>query len=118
MADGLIQLGGAPQEEDPIVGIDLGTTNSLVAYVRDGKPEVLRSREGRNLVPSVVTLGAKGEAVIGYQAKHEKVRSAGQTVYSVKRLLGRGFEDLRSVLPTLPYQVVWSSEDKLPRIQL
>jgi Fe-S protein assembly chaperone HscA len=92
---------------DPIVGIDLGTTNSLVAFVRDGHPDVLRSREGKRLVPSVVSFA--GECpVVGYAAKHRKVRDASHTVFSVKRLLGRGFEDLAKDLQGahLPYEIV------------
>src|ERR1700758_3944611 len=94
-----------PREAAPIVGIDLGTTNSLVAYVRDGKPEVLRSRDGRALVPSVVSF-AGGTPVVGDAAKKHKVRDARHTVFSVKRLLGRGFDDLRGVSENLPYRIV------------
>jgi molecular chaperone DnaK len=86
----------------PIVGIDLGTTNSLVAIVRDGKPEVLRTPEGGGLVPSVVSF-AGDRPVVGAVAKKVKVRDASHTIFSVKRLLGRGFEDVREQASTLPY---------------
>lgn len=95
------------RDESPIVGIDLGTTNSLVAYVREGVPTVLRSREGRRLVPSVVSF-AQGQAkpVVGYAAREKKVRDAAHTVFSAKRLLGRGLDDLKEVAASLPYKLV------------
>jgi molecular chaperone DnaK len=89
----------------PIVGIDLGTTNSLVAVVKDGLPQVLQSREGSPLVPSVVSL-ADGQPIVGHEARKHKVRDASHTVFSVKRLLGRGFEDVKQAAQQLPYEVV------------
>jgi molecular chaperone DnaK len=89
----------------PIVGIDLGTTNSLVAVVKDGLPQVLQSREGSHLVPSVVSL-ADGQPIVGHEARKHKVRDASHTVFSVKRLLGRGFEDVKQSAQQLPYEVV------------
>jgi molecular chaperone DnaK len=102
-----VTIGGTPEVKTPIVGIDLGTTNSLVAYVKDGRPEVLLSREGKRLVPSVVSFGQSGP-VIGYAAKRLKVRDSKHTVFSVKRLLGRGFEDLKEAAEELPYGLVSS----------
>ncbi|MCM2276485.1 MAG: molecular chaperone DnaK [Oligoflexia bacterium] len=101
--------------KDPIVGIDLGTTNSLVAFVRDGVPEVLRSREGRNLVPSVISF-ADGAPLVGYAAKSRKVRDAAHTVFSMKRLLGRGFEDLKDAAQGLPYKLL--PGDGIVRIEI
>ncbi|MBC7691052.1 MAG: molecular chaperone DnaK [Methylotenera sp.] len=88
-----------------VIGIDLGTTNSLVAHVRDGKPEVLNSREGQRLIPSVVSF-VDDKPVVGYAAKRKKVRDAEFTVFSVKRLLGRGFEDVAVGQDVLPYEIV------------
>lgn len=102
---------------DPIIGIDLGTTNSLAAYVHDGHPDVLSSREGKRLIPSVVSFA--GECpVVGYAAKNRKVRDARHTVFSVKRLLGRGFEDLSADFKDiqLPYEII--SGEGLARIQM
>ena len=92
------------EQSSPIVGIDLGTTHSLVACVRDGKPEVLLSREGRRLIPSIVSF-AGTEPVIGYAAKSRKILDAEHTVFSVKRLLGRGFEDVETASESLPYRI-------------
>lgn len=108
-------------EQDIIVGIDLGTTNSLVAVVRGGVPEILRSREGRNLVPSVVSFSSSPtcpDPIVGYEAKSLKIRNAGHTVFSVKRLLGRGFEDLKEASGGLPYKLLPSTEkDGIVRIE-
>jgi Fe-S protein assembly chaperone HscA len=93
-----------------ILGIDLGTTHSLVAVVRKGQPEILKTREGKNLLPSIVSFSEHGEPVIGYEAKKLKVREASGTVFSVKRLLGRGFSDLKDVSGHLPYELVDGTE--------
>lgn len=101
------------ENKDTIVGIDLGTTNSLVAVVRNGLPEILKSREGRNLVPSVVSFSSSPtcpDPIVGYEAKSLKIRNAGQTVFSVKRLLGRGFEDLKDASGGLPYKLLPAAE--------
>jgi len=108
-----IQLGHS--DNDPIIGIDLGTTNSLVAYVDNGTPVILNSREGSHLLPSVVSL-IGGEPVVGYEAKKHKVRDAKHTVFSVKRLLGRGFEDLKSIASTLPFAIL--PGEGIARIQI
>lgn len=99
----------------PIVGIDLGTTNSLVAVVRDGRVEVLNSREGKHLVPSIVSF-VEDQPIVGYRAKHEKVRDAKHTVFSVKRLLGRGFDDLKDVKDSLPFELV--SDEGAPKVRV
>jgi Fe-S protein assembly chaperone HscA len=104
---------------EPIVGIDLGTTNSLVAIIRDGKPVVLDAREGGHLVPSVVSF-VGGAPVVGFKAKRDKIRDAAHTVFSVKRLLGRGFEDVREAAETLPYEIAApaGAADRIARIRV
>ena len=72
-----------------IVGIDLGTTNSLVAYMKDGKPFVIAGRAGRTMVPSVVALTDNG-LIVGDAAKEHLTRSPERTVYSIKRFMGKG----------------------------
>ena len=76
-----------------IVGIDLGTTNSLVAYVDGGIPKVIPDAEGRALLPSIVGFTAAG-VIVGEAARRQLARNAARTVYSVKRLMGRGYEDI------------------------
>jgi Fe-S protein assembly chaperone HscA len=89
-----------------IVGIDLGTTNSLVAYVdeQSGLPRVIPNRDGRVLLPSVVSFTPEG-VLVGEPAKRQLVRRPGSSVYSVKRFMGRGFEDVREELRYFPFSV-------------
>lgn len=92
-------------ERQIAVGIDLGTTNSVVAISRDEKPEVLRDKSGGNaIVPSVVYYG-DGIPVVGEEAREHINTDANRVVSSVKRLMGRGLEDVKSVAGTLPYDV-------------
>src|SRR5262245_15285885 len=92
-----------------VVGIDLGTTNSLVAYMAEGVPQVIRDSEGRGLVPSVVAFGPTG-SVVGDAARRMLVRHAERAVYSVKRFMGKGFEDVREELRYFPFHVTPSQE--------
>ncbi len=90
-----------------IVGIDLGTTNSLVAYVdeKTGAPRVIPDRDGQALLPSVVSFSSEG-VLVGAVAKRQLVRRPESTVYSVKRLMGRGYEDVKEELCYLPFKVL------------
>jgi chaperone protein DnaK len=92
-----------------IVGIDLGTTNSLVAYVEGGIPKVIPDAEGRVLLPSIVAFTPAG-VVVGEAARRQLARNAARTIYSVKRLMGRGYEDVRDELGHFPFEVVPSAE--------
>jgi molecular chaperone DnaK len=92
-----------------IVGIDLGTTNSLVAYVDRGVPRVLPDADGRVLLPSIVAYTPEG-VLVGDAARRQLVRNPARTIYSVKRLMGRGFEDVRGELTHLPFEVVPAAE--------
>ena len=90
-----------------VVGIDLGTTNSLVAYVRDGVPEVIRDASGDALVPSVVSLGEDGKTFYaGREAQRRLLSAPSRTVYSVKRFMGRGIDDVHEETGLLPFAVV------------
>ena len=80
-----------PRREGPIIGIDLGTTNSCSAFVRNGKPAVLTSREGHNTVPSILALNTRGKLVVGHPAKGQMLTNPRQTVYGAKRLVGRAY---------------------------
>lgn len=92
-------------EKEIIVGIDLGTTNSLVAFPTPGGPVLVRDPAGNALVPSVIAF-ADGAVSVGSQAKTQAVLNPRTTVFSVKRLMGRGLEDLREDLRFLPYHIV------------
>jgi Fe-S protein assembly chaperone HscA len=92
-----------------IVGIDLGTTNSLVAHVEGGIPRVIPDAEGRALLPSIVAW-TPGGVVVGEAARRQLARNASRTVYSVKRLMGRGYEDVKDELARLPFAVTPQAE--------
>lgn len=105
----------SPGAQTPIIGIDLGTTNSLVAIVErrasgsEGTPVVLQTREGRNLLPSVVHFGADGEPTVGFAAREKRVSDPLRTIYSVKRLLGRGAADVADIKDKLGFNIDESS---------
>ncbi|RRA47841.1 Fe-S protein assembly chaperone HscA [Acidipila sp. EB88] len=107
----LVQIGNstdsanAPAER--VVGIDLGTTNSLVAFMQGGQPVVIPGEDGTNLVPSVVAFPAGGDkrVVVGYPAHRYLAESADRVVYSAKRLMGRGLEDVQEELKLFPFRL-------------
>jgi molecular chaperone DnaK len=88
-----------------VVGIDLGTTNSLVAYVKDGAPVVIRDKSGDGLVPSVVSSAEDGTVFVGREAQRRLLTEASRTVYSVKRFMGKGLEDVSHEASLLPFRV-------------
>jgi Fe-S protein assembly chaperone HscA len=88
-----------------VVGIDLGTTNSLVAYVKEGVPLVIRDRAGDGLVPSVVSVAADGTVYVGREAQRRLMTDAGRTVYSVKRFMGKGLADVRDDARLFPFAI-------------
>jgi len=92
-------------EGDLAVGIDLGTTNSVVAVSRGGKPEVLRDENGRALVPSVVAYAADRSAIVGEVARQLLLDRPESVVGSIKRLMGRGPEDVKSLAGSLPFDI-------------
>src|SRR2546425_1368946 len=93
-----------------VVGIDLGTTNSLVAHMEDGKPKVIPGETGNLLVPSIAYFDAVKGAVVGDDALQELVRHPERTVYSVKRLMGKAPDDVEEEKKLLPFQFVDSSK--------
>ena len=88
-----------------VVGIDLGTTNSLVAYVKDGVPVVIRDASGDALLPSVVSVGDQGTIHVGRDAQRQLLTDARRTVYSVKRFMGKGREDVAHEAEHFPFSV-------------
>src|SRR5580698_9336760 len=89
-----------------VVGIDLGTTNSLVAYVEGGVPQIIRDSGGDGLVPSVVSAAVDGTVYVGREAQRRLLTDAGRTVYSVKRFMGKSVEDVRHESRLLPFRVL------------
>jgi len=91
-----------------IIGIDLGTTNSAMAYMVAGKPEVIANAEGNRTTPSVVAISKKEERLVGQVAQRQRVTNAKNTIYGVKRLIGRKFTDneVQKDLDIMPYEIV------------
>src|SRR5436309_4752715 len=88
-----------------IVGIDLGTTDSLVAYMHGDTPVVIPGEDGSNLVPSVVALDDYGQFIVGNPARKVLIEHPERAIYSVKRLMGRGIEDVREELKLFPFRI-------------
>ena len=103
----------APHQQKLAVGIDLGTTNSLIATVRNGHSDVLLDEQNRPLLPSVVHFGKDDNVIVGYEAVELATQDPQNTVISVKRLIGRSLADIQQRYPNLPYQFV-ASENGLP----
>ena len=91
-----------------IIGIDLGTTNSAFAYMVAGKPEVIANAEGNRTTPSVVAVNKSGERLVGQVAQRQRVTNAKNTIYGVKRLIGRKFEDkeVQKDIDIMPFKIV------------
>jgi Fe-S protein assembly chaperone HscA len=106
-----IQLKVKGQVTDIVAGIDLGTTNTLVAQVIDGDPKVLSDRQGRTIVPSVVSIDEEHHATVGDEAKARALTNPSGTITSVKRFMGRGLEDIDD-MGRLPYRIVQSGMGK------
>src|ERR1700743_1837829 len=92
--------------DERVVGIDLGTTNSLVAFMQGDKPVVIPGEDGLNLVPSVVALGAVLSTLVGNGARPVLLSAPERAIYSVKRLMGRGVEDVAEELKFFPFRLV------------
>jgi molecular chaperone HscA len=104
-------LSTAPHQRKYAIGIDLGTTHSLVATVRSGSAETLPDSAGRHLLPSVVQYQSD-TVLVGENAYQQATKDAENTVVSVKRLLGRSIDDIRQQWPDLPYQFVSQEAQK------
>ncbi|EDP9157212.1 Fe-S protein assembly chaperone HscA [Salmonella enterica] len=107
-------LSAAPHQRRLVAGIDLGTTNSLVATVRSGQAETLPDHEGRHLLPSVVHYQQQGHTV-GYAARDNAAQDTANTISSVKRMMGRSLADIQTRYPHLPYRFK-ASVNGLPMI--
>ncbi|MBS1138367.1 MAG: dnaK, partial [Proteobacteria bacterium] len=91
-----------------IIGIDLGTTNSCVAIMEGGKPKVIENSEGARTTPSIVAYTEDGEVLVGASAKRQAVTNAKNTLFAVKRLIGRRFEEkeVQKDINLMPYKIV------------
>ena len=89
-----------------IIGIDLGTTNSVVALMEGGEPSVITNPEGSRITPSVVAVTKGNERLVGQVAKRQAVTNPENTVYSIKRFMGRKFEEVSEEMQTVPFKVI------------
>jgi Fe-S protein assembly chaperone HscA len=105
MAERGIQIEPRTPKQERIVGIDLGTTNSLVAYMEGETPVVIPGEDGANLVPSVVALTGGDDLVVGNAARKTLIETPERAVYSIKRLMGRGVEDVQEELRFFPFHL-------------
>jgi len=92
-----------------VIGIDLGTTNSVVAVVEGGNPTVIANQEGSRLTPSVVGFTKEGEILVGQVAKRQAITNPENTVFSIKRFMGRRYEEVLQELKVVPYKVIKAS---------
>ncbi len=118
-----LQAGKVKEDEavssrgETIVGIDLGTTNSLVAHVRDGHAVAVAGKDGKSvLVPSIVHFRGDGEVVVGEAAREFLTTEPERTIYSVKRLLGKSYNDLSEVKDRFGYRIIDEDEDRLVKV--
>ena len=104
-------------QDERVVGIDLGTTNSLVAFMDLTGPKIIPGADGDKLVPSVVSINESGEVIVGNPARELLLTQPARTVYSVKRLMGRGLADVQQELKLFPFHIADNSESVI-RLQL
>src|SRR6188474_709269 len=94
-----------------IIGIDLGTTNSVVAVMEGGEPVVITNSEGSRTTPSVVAYTKDGDRLVGQIAKRQAVTNPENTIFSAKRFIGRRFEELQDEIKLVPYKVAKKGND-------
>lgn len=113
-----IQQGTLEKDKKHIVGIDLGTTNSLVAAILEGEAVALAEEKHPVIVPSIVHLNAENQFVVGEEARPLLLQDPEHTVFSVKRLMGKSYQDVEGIESKLPYRVIDEDEDRLVKIRL
>ncbi|RLS28595.1 MAG: molecular chaperone DnaK [Planctomycetota bacterium] len=101
----------ANQKGEKIIGIDLGTTNSVVAVMEGKEPKVIANKDGNRLTPSVVAFNDKGETLVGDHARRQAVTNPKRTVYSIKRFMGRRHNEVAGEEKMVPYEVIGGPED-------
>ena len=114
-----MKSGEVEKTSDLIIGIDLGTTNSLAAYVKDGSPIAILDADGKNnLIPSIVHFGKEGKILVGNVAKEKLISDPRNTIYSIKRLMGKSFQDVKEMEQFFSYKVIDEDVDKLIKIEI
>lgn len=114
-----LKSGDIKNEAELIVGIDLGTTNSLVAYIKNGEAVAVKGKNGKStLVPSVVHFSPEGKIVVGDAAKEKLISDPENTIYSVKRLMGKSYGDVQGVQQYFGYQIIDNDTESLVKIRV
>ncbi len=116
-----IKSGNIKEEtpKDIIVGIDLGTTNSLIAYIQDGQPLTVKTGSDRvSLTPSVVHFSDDGNIIVGQQAKDKIISYPARTIFSVKRLMGKSYNDIEIMKSSIGYEIINEDKDSLVKIKV
>ena len=107
------------ENSDVIVGIDLGTTNSLVAYIIDGHPVTIKSNCNQNaLTPSVLHFSKDGSIIVGTEAKKYLISDPQNTIFSVKRLMGKSYHDVSKLKSTIGYEIIDEDAEALVKIKV
>lgn len=96
----------AQTKKSKVIGIDLGTTNSCVAIMEGAQPKIIPNQEGANTTPSVVAFGRDGEVLVGQAAKRQAITNPENTIYSIKRFMGRKFDEVTEEIKLVPYKVI------------
>src|SRR5436305_13939632 len=109
--------GATPVAEEKIIGIDLGTTNSVVAVMEGSEVKVIANQEGNRLTPSVVAFTEKGDHLVGDPAKRQAITNPRRTVYSIKRFMGRRHNEVASEEKLVPYKIV-GAPDELVKVDI
>lgn len=114
-----LKSGDIKKETELIVGIDLGTTNSLVAYIKDGQAEAVKGKNGKStLVPSVIHFNPEGKIIVGDAAKEKLISDPENTIYSVKRLMGKSYHDVENVQQYFGYSIIDNDTESLVKIKV
>ena len=107
------------KRKEVIVGIDLGTTHSLIAFIKDGKPETIKNESGSStLVPSIIHFDNEENIIVGNDAKSKLIDSPERTIFSIKRLMGKAYEDVEKIKQVLGYKIIDEDAEKLIKIQV
>jgi molecular chaperone HscA len=114
-----LKTGSVAKESEIIVGIDLGTTNSLVAYIKDGKAVAIRDKSGKHaLVPSIVHFADNQSIIVGDEAKEKLISDPAHTIYSVKRLMGKSYKDVAANEGYYGYKIIDEDTESLVKIRV
>ncbi|MDW8244481.1 MAG: molecular chaperone DnaK, partial [Thermogemmata sp.] len=108
----------SPMAEEKIIGIDLGTTNSVVAVMEGSEVKVIPNQEGNRLTPSVVAFTDKGERLVGDPAKRQAITNPKRTIYSIKRFMGRRLYEVEDEIKRVPYKVVADGPNDLVKVEV